>query len=131
MSSGLALPTEEAVFRRSIWAIGVFVGVEVSILLDELLDSHEKGPASFLAGGADAVLAGTAGAFGTDDCAHGKLGRTCDRAVTLMAVDGGDGSEIGSGAMISFEVMVADRDLLPPDSTSPSCTSSRDDVDIR
>ena len=103
----------------------------MSILLDELLESHEKGPASFLAGGAGAVLVVTAGTLGAGDCPHGKLGRTCDRAVTFMAVDGGDGSVIGSGAIMSVEVMVADRDLLPPDSTSPSCTSSRDDVDIR
>ena len=111
--------------------MGVFVGVEVSILLDELLDNHEKGPASFLVGGAVAVLAGTAWAFGAGDCPHGKLGRTCDRADNLIAVGGGDGSLIGSGATISFEVIVADRDLLPPDSKSPSCTSSKDDVDIR
>lgn len=103
----------------------------MSILLDELLESHEKGPASFLAGGADVVLAELVRAFGAGDCPHGKLGRTCDRAGTLVAVGGGDGSLIGSGATISLEVIVADRDLLPPDSKSPSCTSSRDDVDIR
>ena len=103
----------------------------MSILLDELLESQEKGPASFLVGGADAVLAEIVGAFEAGDCPQGKLGRTCDRGGTLVAVGGGDGSVIGSGATIPFEVIVADRDLLSSDSKSPSCTSSRDDVEIR
>ena len=90
--------------------------MEVSILLDELLDSQENGPASFLGGGTDADGNGGALGFTTGDEAHGRLANRCVRK-------GGSGMEAGvgagkvegasSGAAISFEVIVADRDLLP------------------
>ena len=109
--------------------------MEVSILLVELLDSHENGPTSFFGGGTDTEGSGGALDFTTGDEAHGRLANRCVRG-------GGSGTEAGagagklegasSGAAISFEVIVADRDLLPAWSgPSPSCTSSRDDVDIR
>lgn len=123
---------DDAVFRRSICAMGAFAGVEVSILLDELRDSHEKGPASFLGGGADAEGPGRVCAFEAGDCPQGKLGIPCDRAGAFVAGAAGEGLGVGSGATIPLEVIVLDRDLLRPDSeTSPSCTSSREDVDIR
>lgn len=109
--------------------------MEVSILLAEFLDSHENGPASFLGGGTDAEGSGGALDFTAGDEAHGRLANRCVRR-------GGSGREAGvgagklkgasSGAAISFEVIVVDRDLLPAWSgLSSSCTSSRDDVDIR
>lgn len=112
-----------------------FVGVEVSILLDELLDSQENGPASFLGGGTDAGGSGGGLDFATGDEVHGRLANRCVRkggSGTEAGVGGGIIDGAGSGAAISFEVIVADRDLLPAWlGVSPSCTSSRDDVDIR
>ena len=109
--------------------------MEVSILLDELLDSQENGPASFLGGGTDADGSGGALDFTAGDEAHGRLANRCVRkggSGTEAGAGAGKTDEAGSGAAISFEVIVVDRDLLPAWlGVSPSCTSSRDDVDIR
>ena len=53
MSSGLP-PAEDidvTVLRRSVWLGGGLGGGVESTLADELLESHEKGPASFFWGG--------------------------------------------------------------------------------
>ena len=109
--------------------------MEVSILLAELLDSHENGPASFLGGGTDAGGSGGALDFTTGDEAHGRLANRCVRrggSDWEAGVGAGKLKGASSGAAISFEVIVVDRDLLPAWSgLSSSCTSSRDDVDIR
>lgn len=51
------------------------MGVEVSVLLVELLDSHEKGPASFFDGGLDADIIGGVFNLGAGDAPHGRLGK--------------------------------------------------------
>lgn len=115
MSSGL-VPIDEAVFRRLICEAGGFEGDEVSILFEELLDSHENGPASFLGGGADVDATGGVFNFSAGDEPHGRLGKRCVRdggSGTGAGVGTASGIEAGSGATISFEVIVVDRDLSP------------------
>ena len=136
------------VLRRSVWLFG---GLEAcdSTLAEELLDSQEKGPASFLGGGAEAgdVLRDTFG-FGAGGGPQGTEGRDpenpCERKGSFE--EGGDAgtgsdSEAGSSILTSLGAKVVVFSLsssevfeVPAAGTIPgvpSCTSSREEVEIR
>lgn len=69
-----------------------------------LLDSHEKGPPSFLGGGCGTGAAVFEGAGGG---AHGTEGRFPERPCIL---GGGLGGRIGMLATLSLDVMVVERE---------------------
>lgn len=120
-----------------------------STLAEELRESHEKGPASFLGGGAgcgDIVCA--VDCLGAGGGPHGTEGRApespCDRKGIFVAAGGADAEGLGAGSSVLTSSLVIVFDLDLPSSSSlfstcvalvagvsPSCTSSREDVEIR
>ena len=136
------------VLRRSVCIGGGFGGGVDSTLAEELLESHEKGPASFLVGGAGCgVTVCVVDCFGAGGGPHGTEGRDpenpCDRKGIFAAAGRVDaeGAGVGSSVLTSSLVTVFDLDLLSsalPSAcvalvagVSPSCTSSKEEVEIR
>ena len=150
ISSGFALgdDIDVTVLRRSVWLLGSFEACG-STLAEELLDNQENGPASFLGGSAEAgdVLRDTFG-FGAGGGPQGTAGRDpenpCGRKGSFE--EGGDAgtrieSEAGSSILTSLGVKVVVLSLSSPEVVEvpgagtipgvPSCTSSREEVEIR
>lgn len=150
MSSGFP-PADEmdvTVLRRSVWVL-TGLGACISVLAEEFLESQEKGPANFLGGGAGAGEAFWGRGFGAGGGPHGTEGRApanpCERKGSFDG--GGDadvGTAVGAGSSMytSCDVIVVDPDLVSlvlevllvvglGSGWSPSCTSSREEVEIR
>lgn len=95
-----------------------------SLFEDVFLESHENGPESFFGGGA-----GVEWTLGGGGGPQGIVGRLPERP---CALNGSFGGGTGVVALVSFDVMVVERDLVEEDSfVSSSWTSSMDDVESR
>lgn len=133
------------VLRRSTWVLDGFGGW-LSVLADVLLESHEKGPASFLGGGAGAGEGDWVGkGFGAGGGPQGTEGRDPDKPCERKGTFEGPGEaeavilvEADSSIIVSFAELVTDPgaitllvlvDVIP--GLSPSCTSSKDEVEMR
>lgn len=96
-----------------------------SLLEDVFLESHENGPESFFGGGGAGVGWTRKGGGGP----QGIVGRLPERP---CALNGSLGGGTGVVPLVSFDVMVVERDLVEEDSfASSSWTSSMDDVESR